>query len=113
MPSLAVARLYNVEMGNGIIEYLRHIDATLAPNGGRYIIHGGPYARLEGNWSGDLVVIAFPTYEAARAWYESPRYQRILPSRQKHSTSDVILIDGVLDGHRATDVLASGPRLNP
>ena len=106
MTAYAVADLHKVEMGPAIIEYLEKIDATLAPFGGRYIIHGGRKTVLEGDWPGDLIVIAFPDCAAAAAWYASPAYQAIKPLRSEHSAGDVVLVDGVGADHRATDVLA-------
>src|SRR3546814_4917800 len=85
MTAYAVANLHRVEMGPAIIEYLEKIDATLAPFGGRYIIHGGPKAVLEGDWRGDIIVVAFPDRAAAAAWYDSPAYQAIKPLRTAHS----------------------------
>lgn len=106
MTSYAVARLHQVEMGPDIVAYLEAIDATLAPIEGRCVIHGGDKEQLEGTWPGDLIVIGFPDRVAARAWYASPAYQAILPLRTRNSQGDVILIDGVGDDHRATDILS-------
>ncbi|REG45991.1 DUF1330 domain-containing protein (plasmid) [Paracoccus versutus] len=106
MTSYAVARLHQVEMGPDIVAYLEAIDATLAPFGGRFVIHGGDKEQLEGAWPGDLIVIGFPDRVAARAWYASPAYRAILPLRTRNSQGDVILIDGVGDDHRATDILS-------
>jgi uncharacterized protein (DUF1330 family) len=58
MHTFAVARLH-VTMNDEIVEYLNRIDETLAPFGGRFIVHGGTFEPLEGAWSGDLVVIEF------------------------------------------------------
>ncbi|MGL4287005.1 MAG: DUF1330 domain-containing protein [Phreatobacter sp.] len=106
MSAYAIARLRNVRVGPQIVEYLQRIDATLAPFGGRFIIHGGKADLLEGQWSGDLIVISFPDGASARAWYVSPAYQDILALRTDNSEGDTILIDGVSADHRATDVLA-------
>lgn len=110
MTAYAVAHLHRVEMGPAIVEYLEKIDATLAPFGGRYIIHGGRKAVLEGDWSGDIIVVAFPDRAAAEAWYASPAYQAIRRLRSDHSDGDVVLVDGVGPGHRATDVLRRDAR---
>lgn len=106
MTSYAVAHLRDVQLGPDIVAYLQAIDATLAPFGGRFLIHGGEKELLEGTWPGDLIVIGFPDRAAARAWYASPAYQAILPLRTRNSTGDIILIDGVGDDHRATDILS-------
>lgn len=109
MTTYAVAHLTAVDVGPGIVEYLRKIDATLAPFQGRFIIHGGPVEVLEGAWAGDLIVIAFPDRRSTEGWYASPAYRAILPLRLDHSTGTAFLVDGVDAGHRATDVLASVP----
>jgi uncharacterized protein (DUF1330 family) len=107
MKTYGVARLTDVAMGPEIVAYLEGIDATLAPFQGRFIIHGGPIERLEGDWAGDLIVIEFPDRAAARAWYASEAYKAILPLRTQHSRGEVFFIDGVDADHRATDVLGT------
>jgi uncharacterized protein (DUF1330 family) len=107
MSAYAVAHLRKVELGPEIVAYLEQIDATLAPFGGRFLIHGGEKTVLEGSWPGDLIVIAFPDRTDAHAWYESAAYQRILALRSDHAEGDVIIVDGVPQGHRATDILAT------
>jgi uncharacterized protein (DUF1330 family) len=113
MPYYAIGRLHDVNVGPEIVEYLRRIDATLEPFGGRFIIHSGPATVLEGSWSGDLIVIAFPDQDSARAWYESPAYRQILPLRTRNSRGDVFFIEGVSADHKATDVLAGIPADQP
>jgi len=74
MPAYAVAHLRNVIPGPDIVAYLERIDATLAPFGGRFLVHGGPVELLEGRRLGDLIIIAFPDRAQARQWYMSPAY---------------------------------------
>lgn len=105
MPAFAIAHLRNVVVGPAIVSYLEQIDGTLEPFGGRFRVHGGPIERLEGDWTGDLVVIEFPDVERARAWYRSAAYQRIVSLRTHHADGDVFLVEAVPDDHRATDVL--------
>jgi uncharacterized protein (DUF1330 family) len=107
MPSYAVAHMRQVTMGPAVVEYLQRIDATLAPFGGRFIVHGGEVEVMEGNWPGHLIVIEFPDRGQARAWYNSGAYQEIVTLRTDNSESDVIMADGVDSGHKATDVLAT------
>ena len=107
MPAYAIGHLRNVTMGPEIVEYLRRIDATLEPFGGQFIIHGGSVEVLEGSWSGDLIVIAFPDIERVRAWYGSAAYREILPLRRDHADGEIIIMDGVPAAHRAVDVLAA------
>ncbi|NYT57347.1 DUF1330 domain-containing protein [Alcaligenaceae bacterium] len=48
MSAYAVAVIHETRFNDDVAEYLRRIDATLAPFSGQYIIHGGPYQPLEG-----------------------------------------------------------------
>ncbi len=105
MTAYAIGQLRNVDLNQGILDYLHGIDATMKPYDGRFIIHGGRKEQLEGVSRDDLIVIAFPTIEAARLWYSSPAYQALIPLRQQGSAGEVFLMDGVDDQHRATDIL--------
>ena len=107
MSSYAIAHLRSVDVGPPIVEYLNRIDATLEPYGGRFIIHGGTIEVLENSWPGTVVVIEFPTGEAARAWYCSPAYQAILPLRTENSDGSAIIVDGVTYPHHSPDVLGA------
>ncbi|MGW2840836.1 DUF1330 domain-containing protein [Streptomyces sp. NPDC001493] len=99
----AIGYLRNVELGPDIAEYIERIEATMAPYGGRFLVHGGRLAAYEGEWDGDLVVLEFPGLTAAQEWYESPAYQAILPLRTEHATSMVALVEGVGEDYHAAD----------
>jgi uncharacterized protein (DUF1330 family) len=101
----AVAHLTHVEMNDEVVEYLRRINGTLAGFGGKFLIHGGQVHELEADWPGHLVMISFPDLAGARAWYDSPSYQAILPLRLRNSAGSVILVEGVTHPHQATDIL--------
>ena len=105
-PAYAIGYLRNVQFGESIIDYMQRIDATLAEFGGRFIVHGGRLTPVEGEWDGDVVIIEFPSQQAAVEWYESPGYQAILPLRTENSESIVTLVEGVPAGYQATDGLA-------
>jgi uncharacterized protein (DUF1330 family) len=107
MTAYAVGHLQDVDFCDDIVEYLKRIDATLAPFGGRFAVHGAKADVVEGEWRGDLVVIAFDDMTHARGWYDSAAYRRILPLRTKHARSAVLLIEGVDATHRATDILGT------
>jgi uncharacterized protein (DUF1330 family) len=105
MTAYVVAHLHSVELGADITRYLERIDATLAPFHGQFLVHGAPPEVLEGDWRGDLIVVAFPDRQLASAWYASAAYQNIIRLRTDNSEGDVILVDGVAPEHRATDIL--------
>ena len=60
MPAYAIGCFDPIEMTPAIETYVRRIDETLAPFGGRFLIHGGRAIPLEGEWRKVLVVIEFP-----------------------------------------------------
>jgi uncharacterized protein (DUF1330 family) len=95
-----------VDFGPEIRQYMEGIEATFVPFGGHWVVHGTPPEVLEGPWPGDLVIIGFPSLAAARDWYASPGYQRILTLRTEHSEAQVVLVEGVPDGYRAADTIA-------
>lgn len=105
MAAYAVAHIRQVTIGPPIEEYIRAIDATLAPFGGRFLVHGAQPEVVEGSWPGHVVVLEFPDMNAARGWYRSPAYQAIVRLRTDNSTGDTVLVQGVAEGHRATDIL--------
>jgi uncharacterized protein (DUF1330 family) len=107
MTAFAIAHLRQVDFGPAIVEYLGRIDATLEPFAGRFVVHGATVEVMEGQWPGDIVVIAFPDLTAARAWYASPAYQAILALRTDNSRGDVILVPGCDADHRGADLLAA------
>ena len=61
----------------------------------RYLVRGGETELREGSWRGRTVAIEFPDLATARAWYNSPEYQAILPFRLVASQGDAILVEGV------------------
>jgi uncharacterized protein (DUF1330 family) len=105
MSAYAIGHLKHVDMGPDIIRYLQKIDAALAPFSGRFLIHGDPIEVLEGTLQGNFIVIEFPDIQHARQWYASPAYRAILPLRTENARGTVFLVPGVLDDHKATDVL--------
>ncbi|MFJ1457958.1 DUF1330 domain-containing protein [Nocardia sp. N2S4-5] len=105
MTAYAVAHLHDVDVNAEIVEYLRRIDGTLAPFDGKFIVHGGRQLVAEGPANGLVIVIEFPDYAAAQAWYASPEYQDILPLRTDNAVGVAVLAEHCGDDHVATDVL--------
>jgi uncharacterized protein (DUF1330 family) len=77
-------------------DYVAHTAAALEPFGGRFLVRGGKTECVEGSWDfGRTVVIEFPSFDQATAWYESEEYQRIAAIRREASTGDFVLAEGV------------------
>ena len=71
MPAYAIANIQSITIGPAIAEYLKRIDATLAPYQGRFLVHGDPADVREGHFVGDLIVIEFPDHNHAASWDQS------------------------------------------
>ena len=106
MTAYAVAHLHDVDPSAGVVEYLERIDETLAPHSGRFIVHGGRQRVVEGPADAIVVVIEFPDYAQAEAWYDSAPYRQILGLRIASSAGTAVLAERCADDHRAPDVLA-------
>ncbi len=71
--------------------------ASIAHSGGRYIVRGGNVTLLEGAPEPQRVVILeFPTADAARAWYRSEAYRAALKIRLASSRGRVFLVEGAI-----------------
>ncbi|MET9485828.1 DUF1330 domain-containing protein [Nocardia sp. NPDC006630] len=105
MPGYAIAQLYDVDLNAEIVEYLERIDSTLAPFGGKFIVHGGVQQVIEGPASAVAIVIEFPDYQAVQDWHQSAAYQAILPLRTENCSSIAVLAQDCGKDHAATDVL--------
>ena len=80
----------------GMEEYRKNVPATLAKYGGKFLVRGGAYTKLEGDWAPTrLVVLEFPSSEQARRWYDSPDYRELKAMRLKAAKSSLVLVEGV------------------
>lgn len=95
MATYALAHLRPTAVTGEVLQYIEAIQDTMDPYGGRFLVHGADVEVVEGQWPGTVVLLEFPDGNAARAWYASPAYQRILPLRTRNVPGDVILVDGV------------------
>ena len=78
-------------------EYKRLAPPSIEQYGGRYIARGGSTQSLEGAWKPQrLVILEFPSVDAARRWWESPEYAEAKALRQAVATTDMVLIEGLL-----------------
>jgi uncharacterized protein (DUF1330 family) len=80
----------------GYEAYKQAVPATIAQYGGRYLVRGGKHETLEGTWHPTrLVVLEFPSLEAAKRWYASEEYRSIKPLRLQHAVGDLVLVEGI------------------
>jgi uncharacterized protein (DUF1330 family) len=76
--------------------YRKEVLPSVERAGGRFRVRGGAIQVLEGDRRPTrLVVIEFPSVEAARRWYDSEEYGRLKAIRQRASTASLFLVEGV------------------
>jgi uncharacterized protein (DUF1330 family) len=77
-------------------EYRKHVPATLAKYGGRFLVRGGAHQTIEGSWKPNrLVVLEFPSMEQAKRWYDSEEYREPKAMRLRAGNANLIMVDGV------------------
>ena len=77
-------------------DYVALVQPIVEKFGGEFIVRGGRAQSYEGTPPGDRnVVIRFPSYEAAEAWYHSEDYAEAKALRQSASTSVQTIVEGV------------------
>jgi uncharacterized protein (DUF1330 family) len=69
--------------------------ASLEAFGGKLIAASNDIDAREGDWHPDrIVIIEFPTMAKAQGWYESPKYQEVLPIRLKANRDKMVIVPG-------------------
>jgi uncharacterized protein (DUF1330 family) len=71
--------------------------ATLVPFGGQYVIRTGNITGIDGTAPKRLVVIAFQSPQAAKAWASSAAEKEIDALRVKSTKSRVFIADGTIE----------------
>jgi uncharacterized protein (DUF1330 family) len=76
--------------------YHKVVMATLEPFGGKFLVRGGKFTVIEGEWPhARMAILEFPSRAHAESWYSSPAYQNILPLRLNSMSSNAIIVDAV------------------
>ncbi|MFN0115703.1 MAG: DUF1330 domain-containing protein [Paracoccaceae bacterium] len=77
-------------------DYRARVIPTLQPFGGVFLVRGGAFSLLEGRMPCERVVLVeFPSRDAAEGWYASAAYRAILPLRLASARGDAFIVDAV------------------
>jgi uncharacterized protein (DUF1330 family) len=80
---------------NVYAEYRRQVLPLIQKHGGRFIVRGGAFEILEGDWRPRrLVIIEFPDMAALKLWYRSPEYAKLIELRQGASRGSIVAVEG-------------------
>jgi uncharacterized protein (DUF1330 family) len=85
-------RLRNPEM---MRTYLDEVGTTFAGHQVTRRVNHGAFEMLEGAGMESVVIMEFPSMEAARAWYDGPAYREV--RRVRHLAADyrAFIVEGV------------------
>ena len=78
--------------------YRAQTPQTVEAHGGKFLVRAGRLETLEGEPPlPRIVVIEFPSFERAKAWYDSADYQKLIPIRIEASDGRSFLVEGAED----------------
>ncbi len=76
--------------------YAKMSGPSVERHGGRFLARGGTVRVLEGEWEPKrLVVIEFPSIDAAEAWFDSPDYREARAMREDAGIWRMVVVAGV------------------
>ena len=76
--------------------YVAKASGLVAKYGGEYLVRGGEFSHVEGEWKNSRnIIIKFPSYEKALEWYHSEEYKPVRQIRLDNANTNQIIIKGV------------------
>ena len=77
-------------------EYKKWSTAAFNSHNAEICVRGGQVAVMEGDWHPNRVVIAkFESFEAAKAFYDSPEYGKARAAREGAAIMRLVCVEGV------------------
>lgn len=102
-----IVAMVDVTDPEGYQEYIAANAVAFDKFGARFLVRGGDRSVVEGAMRARLVVIEFPTYQAAQDCYHSPEYARAIALREGRAIADIAILEGY-DGPQPSDTVATG-----
>ncbi len=94
MPAYLIANI-QVTDAEAFERYRAAVPPVIAAFGGRYLVRGGAVHALEGAMDlARLVILEFPSLQAARDFYDSAAYRPLLDLRLASTRSEAVLVEG-------------------
>jgi uncharacterized protein (DUF1330 family) len=75
--------------------YAKKAGASFAGHDVKYLAANGALTPLEGDSPDGVILIEFPTVEAARAWYFGPAYQAVVGDRLAATSGRAVIVEGL------------------
>ena len=76
-------------------EYKNGVSPLVAKHGGEYLVRGGDFEVLEGDWTPSrLVLFRFPNREAVQSLFEDAEYQPLKQLRHRVAETNIVVMNG-------------------
>lgn len=96
MPSAYILANVSVTNPEQYEEYRKFSSLAMQAHGAEVCVRGGKVEVLEGDWTPERVVLLkFPTVEAAKTFYDSTEYTKARAAREGAAIMRMVLIEGV------------------
>ena len=80
----------------GFQEYRTRTPEFIAKHGGEFLVKGGEFEVIEGDWKPNrLILFKFPNRQAIRNFFADPDYAKVAAIRFKTSKTIAVAVDGV------------------
>lgn len=78
-------------------QYMAAAPAAVAAFGGEYLVRGGKFEVLEGEWQpARMAMLRFPSYDQAKAFYDAEQYRAARAQRAGATEFfNMVLVEGV------------------
>jgi uncharacterized protein (DUF1330 family) len=78
-------------------KYMAEAPAAVKAAGGEYLVRGGKFEVMEGEWQpARMALLRFPSYEAAKSFYDGEMYRQARAKRAgTTSYFNMVLVEGV------------------
>ncbi len=75
--------------------YKAEVPTLIRKHGGEYLVRGGAFEVLEGEWQPTrLVLLRFPDTQAVKAFVNDPEYQPLKALRHRVAKTNMVVVAG-------------------
>ena len=77
-------------------EYKKWSSEAMRVHGAEVCVRGGQVEVMEGDWNpGRTVILKFPSFDAAKAFYHSPEYGKARAAREGAAVMRLVCVEGL------------------
>ncbi len=86
----------DIHDAEGFQEYRSRVPEFIAKHGGEYLVRGGEFEVVEGDWQPHrLVLFKFPDRQSIRNFFADPDYAKVAAIRFRTSKTLAVAVDGI------------------